>query len=111
MIRFGWLVGLLACGAAPEPKTAAECGALGDATARENCRFGFLRPLFEAGDVAGFEAALAGIDDPLARDLVRLRLAIDDPSRADLLCGRVETPSGREKCQQVLGRPHLRAPR
>jgi len=105
-----WLV-LLGCGSVPEPTTVAGCAAIGDATARENCRFGFLRPLFESGDIAAFEAALGGIEDPLARDLVRLRLAIDDPSRADRLCGRVETASGRGKCQQVLGRPHLRAPR
>lgn len=105
------LVLWLACGGPATPTTVADCAAIGDATERENCRYGFLRPLFEKGDLQGFEAALGTLEDPLARDLVRLRLAIDDPSRADRLCGRVETGAGREKCQQVLGRPHLRAPR
>lgn len=99
---------LLAC--AGEPATLDDCASLGDEAARENCRLDRLRPLWQSGDRAAFDAGLAALSDPASRDLVRLRIAIDDPAGA-ALCEEVETAQGREKCDRILGRPHLRAPR
>jgi hypothetical protein len=103
------ILGLVACGGAP--KTLEGCATLSDAAAREDCRLEQLVPLFEAGDEAAFAEGLAQVDDPLSRDLVRLRLAVGNPHRAGHLCRTVETEDAQEKCRQVLGRPHLSAPR
>ena len=94
---------LLAC--QPEPTNVAECAQLGDAAAREECRYGFVAPL--VGDTKALDAALADIAEPESRDLLLLRLAIAEPQKAGRLCERVTTPGADEKCRQVLGRPHL----
>jgi hypothetical protein len=104
------LILALACGGG-EPTTLEGCDALSDATSREDCRLRVLAPVFEKGSAEEFDAAIGKLEDPLSRDLVRVRLAIDDPSKADRLCMQVETDGARQKCEQVLGRPHLRAPR
>lgn len=83
-----------------------DCDDIGDPRAREDCRFAKVANALE--DPAAFDAALGAITDPDARDLVLLRLAVQHPERAGELCGRVQTDVAREKCQQVLGRPHLR---
>ena len=100
---------LLGCGSAPQ--TLQDCAGLAGATEREDCRLEMLVPLFEAGDMQAFEQGLATLEEPVSRDLVRLRLAVADPSKAGHLCRGVETDDARTKCKQVLGRPHLAAPR
>ena len=103
---------LLACGGAvATPSTVEGCAALSAATDRENCRLELLEPVFAGGDEAAFDKAVAALEDPSSRDLVRLRIAIRDPARAHKLCLQVETDGAKEKCRQVLGRPHLRADR
>jgi hypothetical protein len=99
-----------ACGGG-EPTTLTDCASLASMPAREDCRLRMLEPVFASGDAAAFDRALAELEDAASRDLVRLRLAVADPSRADVLCEQAETEGARAKCQQVLGRPHLRAPR
>ena len=45
------------------------------------------------------------------RDLLIIELAVADPQKGSRLCPRVKTPLGERQCQQVLGRPHLGAPK
>ena len=102
---------LLACQS--EPANVGECVALAPPTAVEDCRLRLVQPLID--DDAALDAALAEIEDLGSRDLLLLRLAISDPPRAARLCRRVVTDGAKERCRQVLGRPHLqttrRAPR
>ena len=51
----------------------------------------------------------ANMDDT-THDLLLLELAIRSPQHSTLLCKRVKTTAAIEKCQQVIGRPHLSAP-
>ena len=104
---------LLACA---QPKTVSECARLSDETKREECRFDLLEPLLPAPGApptdrkafqSTLDAALTSIDDPRSRDLLLLRLAIASPASAGYLCTKVQTDGARERCQQVLGRPHL----
>jgi hypothetical protein len=107
MLLWWWLW----CGRPPETPDLAACSAMADMTAREDCRLKAIEPLFHSKDQAAFERAVASLEDPASRDLVRLRLAIDDPAHGGKLCEQVETKAAQRKCRQVLGRPHLRAPR
>ena len=95
---------LVAC----DPTDPADCLSLRDAVARENCLFKELSALYPDQPDA-FRAGLQALDSAASRDLIRLRLAIADPSRSAELCREVETHDAEEKCRQVLGRPHLRA--
>ncbi len=101
-----WLLAAACVGGAPE--TLADCALMRDATAREDCRLALTLPL--VGDAVALEAAFAQIDDPLSRDLLRIRLAVRDPARAGTLCEGVSTEAAATRCRQVLGRPHLRTP-
>jgi hypothetical protein len=95
-----------ACAGAPD--TVAGCAALADAAAQEDCRYRLVGPL--VGDTTKLSAALAEVRasaSPQSHDLLLLRLAIDAPAQAGALCQQVQTEGAREKCQQVLGRPHL----
>lgn len=89
-----------------------DCPSLRDPVERENCYFENASKAFNAADPTGgptFVEALARIEPAASRDLVRLRIAIDRPAQAGALCRQVETPGARDKCRQVLGRPHLGA--
>lgn len=100
---------LLAC-ADPEPETLPACAALSPPTAVEDCRYRLVSPL--VSDPAALQAALGEITDDTSRDLLLLRLAVNHPDKASLLCRQTTTPPAQQKCQQVLGRPHLsRRPR
>ena len=74
---------------------------------RGECQFAQVRQAWEQHDEAAMEAALQRIDDPLERELALVRLAILSPHEAPTLCGRVTQSVARQKCQQILGRPHL----
>ena len=41
------------------------------------------------------------------QDLLLLTLAIRNPSSAGQFCKQVHTDAARDKCRQVIGRPHL----
>jgi hypothetical protein len=86
---------------------AGDCTKAHDAVARENCLFEAASAAWKRG-VPAFRKSVKAIPSPESRDLVRLRIAIDDPAGAAQLCAEVETEPAREKCRQVLGRPHLR---
>ena len=97
-----WVLGLASCGEK-------SCASLSDPVARENCQFELVSAFYDQGDEA-WKQALADVDSPASRDLIRLRLAVQDPSRAPLICHDVETREAQAKCQQVVGRPHLMSP-
>lgn len=74
---------------------------------RGECEFSQVKSAWEQKDTAGTEAALQRIEDPLERELALVRLAILSPAEAPALCKRVKLEVPRQKCQQILGRPHL----
>ncbi len=76
-------------------------------TCDADCRFERALAALAAGNEAGMHEEIAKITDPLEQDLVRLRVATADPAGAATLCNDVTTDFARQKCQQVLGRPHL----
>lgn len=85
-----------------------DCAALKDPVKHENCLFE--RATLERGKGPdALELFLKSVPEATSRDLIRLRLAIADPAQAGPLCDRAETPPVKEKCRQVLGRPHLRS--
>ena len=46
--------------------------------------------------------------EPLeSQDLLLLTLAIRNPTKAGQFCKQVRSEAAKEKCQQVIGRPHL----
>lgn len=97
------LILLWACGADRAPGLAG-CTSLSGAE-REECRFVEARKLVDQPEA--LDAGLVDLE-PLARDLLLVRLAMDTPTASAVLCGRVSTDVGRQRCQQILGRPHLR---
>ncbi len=92
---------LAACGT----DASGDCGELPPGRALEECRYTRARAAAEQPEA--LDAALADIDDPASRDLLLLRLAVDLPARAPELCRRITTPAARDKCDKVVGRPHL----
>ena len=100
---------LLAC----QPGTLEGCAKISNEAAREECRYSLaLQAVLPDGadgdvDAAALKKTLAAIDDPLSRDLLLLRLAIAAPTEGARLCMQVSTEGAKQKCQQVLGRPHL----
>ena len=98
-----------ACATTPEPTRLEDCAAVTDAVARGDCQLKFTTPLLE--DPKALDAALALVPEGVERDALIARLAVTDPRRGARLCKAMTTPEGQQKCQQVLGRPHLGAPR
>ena len=76
-------------------------------TCDADCRFDRALAALGRGDEAAMRAEIDTLSDPVQRDLLRLRVATTEPARAGQLCAEVTTDFAREKCQQVLGRPHL----
>lgn len=103
----GLLLALAACSSAP-PQTMSGCAGLDEPTEREDCR---LRVAGEHLDeLEALRRQIALVSSPESRDLLRIRLAVQDPHRAGPLCRDAETNPAAQRCQQVLGRPHLRTP-
>ena len=84
------------------------CAGLEDERARQDCRFEAAAAL--AHDEAALDAALDDIEDDGLHDLLVLRLVARAPAQAEGLCLRVRTPVAKEKCDHVMGRPHLVTP-
>lgn len=96
----------LACSGAPAPppESVAECAGL-DGVDVEECRFAFAKRA--AKDPKALDQVLAAIPEPLSKDLVLVRLAFDAPGSSARFCAAVTTDVGRQRCQQITGRPHL----
>jgi hypothetical protein len=57
-----------------------------------------------------FDAKISTLENA-DRDLLLLRLAVQQPRYSTILCRRVQSQNAKEKCKQVIGRPHLTTPR
>jgi hypothetical protein len=91
--------------AQPEPQDIVACATLPTQTAIEDCRYRLAAP--HLTDPAALRADLAQIADPISHDLLLQRLSVNHPAQAGALCRQMKTEQGRQKCQQVIGRPHL----
>lgn len=100
------ILALLGCS---RPPGLEGCAGIRDGETRETCRFEEAKALAAAGRIDALTAGLATIEDPMARDLLVVRLVVDDTTLADRLCPAVTTEAGKQRCQQILGRPHLRS--
>jgi hypothetical protein len=96
------LILLLGCG---RPPGLEGCEREGDPIAREDCRYDAVKVLLD--DRAAFAAAVDRITPETSRDLVLIRLSVDHPEKAQELCRMVRTAAAQDKCQKVIGRPHL----
>ena len=63
------------------------------------------------GDWKRFDERLQTVDDLVSKDLLLLQLAVQQPRHSTELCKRVQSSGAKEKCKQVIGRPHLTIPR
>lgn len=72
-----------------------------------DCHFERAQLALDNPDPAVLAAAIAAAGEPIEQDLLRVRLAAIRPALGPKLCAEVTTPAAREKCQQVVGRPHL----
>ena len=102
-----WFTLLVACHA--PPSSLPECTTLSAQSEQEECRFRLIQPIAE--DDTALTEALKQVPEGVSRDLLLLRLAIENPPRAARLCRRVSTEGAKTRCQQVLGRPHLQTTR
>jgi len=96
------LILLFACG--PEATGLARCDAMKASTEREECRYA---EIVKLGTGPELTAALAGYD-PATRDLLLVRVVMNQPDQSAVLCAQVTTEFGRQRCEQIEGRPHLR---
>ena len=100
---------LLGCAEDSSPSTStsanpSDCSTVDDWQNRLDCAYEQAEPLVETD---GLEANLAKLDAKEDRDMVLYRLAVNHPQQANRLCQMVTTRAFVEKCQQVVGRPHL----
>ncbi|MAA79780.1 MAG: hypothetical protein CL916_11020 [Deltaproteobacteria bacterium] len=58
-----------------------------------------------------FDAQLNNISDPIKKEILLIQLAVQNPQYSKILCTKVQTYGAKEKCQKVIERPHLSAPR
>lgn len=86
----------------------AACDGVSDPVSKEDCRYQVVKKLLD--DRPAFTAAVDSITPDTSRDLLLYRIAFDEPKRAPELCRMVRTAATKEKCEKVLGRPHLAGP-
>ena len=55
-----------------------------------------------------FDQTISQITDVQQKDIILLKLAVKEPKFGPALCQRTRTENAKEKCRQVVGRPHLR---
>lgn len=107
-----WLVVLLglctAMGCESTPTTMAECSELSQPMAREECYLSIAQGL--DWNPPTLEAALAEVPSVNSRDLLRLRLAVQEPVRLGFLCRGVEGEDAQKRCHNIVHRPHLQKP-
>ena len=101
-----WFLMVLACSGEPE---FTGCQGVSPGPDQEECRF--QEALQIQSNREALTRFLSEISDDSSRDLIAIRLAVRDPSEFGWLCDGVSTRTAGDRCRQVLGRPHLRAPR
>jgi hypothetical protein len=100
------LCGLVACEQAPA--TIDDCTALAAPVEREQCYFGLVQAV--AYDHQALERTVGEIPLPMSRDLIRLRMAVNDPVQLGWLCKNVEGEDAQTRCINIVRRPHLLKP-
>ena len=90
------------------PETVADCVKLTDAVEQENCYFGFAQAAVQ--DRAALQQTIQAIPSATSRDLLRLRMAVQDPVRLGWLCKNVEGTDAQTRCSNIVRRPHLLKP-
>ena len=88
--------------------TIQDCTASIGAMDREECYFQIAQGL--GGERDALAAAVAQIPSRDSRDLLRLRLAVQDPIAWGWLCKEAEGEDARLRCVNVIRRPHLLKP-
>lgn len=87
------------------PTTEARCAQVSAPARREAClREVWLR---DAQTPEAIAAAVAASEDPVTRDLLRLRLVAGEPVQAGLICPQVEGARAQRLCRLLEGRTHL----
>ena len=61
----------------------------------------------QVDDPRAMQAEISTFSDPTDQDMIFYRPAFNHPERAQEFCSQTQTRAFVEKCQQVLGRPHL----
>lgn len=69
-------------------------------TKQENC-------WFEKAKQEGIENVIPKISTAESRDLLRLRIIVNDPSMSPSVCKGAETDLVRKRCETFFLRPHL----
>jgi hypothetical protein len=85
--------------------SAATCAGLYDRASRLACRARL--GLDEAGDMRDIRKAVDQSSDPTERDLLLLRLVLDDPHRGRWACEQIADPRLGAWCDDAKGRTHL----
>ncbi len=101
-----WFLLTIACSGEPEFMG---CQSVVPGPDQEECRF--QEALQLQSNRTALSRYLREITDDSSRDLIAIRLAVRDPFEFGWLCDGVSTRTAGDRCRQVLGRPHLRAPR
>ncbi|MBM4390945.1 MAG: hypothetical protein FJ090_07460 [Deltaproteobacteria bacterium] len=87
----------------------ADCALRYDRAARLECRAE--RGLDASDDMQDLRARVEATENPVERDLLLLRLVMDDPHRGRWACARVEDLRMGAWCRDVVGRSHLQPAR
>lgn len=83
------------------------CATVNDGAERDECRFEEAVKLLDAGKVDEVVAAAATVTEVTSRDLLLVRLAVHAPKHAARICQPITSAMGRQRCDQITGRPHL----
>lgn len=86
-------------------RTGANCASMYDRSKRLDCRAA--QGLDALADMADVGRRLDETADPAERDLLLLRLVMDDPRRGKWACERLTDPTMAGWCRDVAGRTHL----
>lgn len=86
-----------------------ECESQSDPVATNNCYLARAVESYDR-DHDEYRQIVSSISDADSRDLLRVRLLVDVPGRADDLCPDMETPSGETTCETLWAKPHISNP-
>ncbi len=90
------------------PETVGNCAALKAPLDQENCYFGFAQAASHSRDE--LKQTIQSIPSSTSRDLLRLRLAVQDPVRLGWMCKEAESTDAQTRCSNIVRRPHLQKP-
>ena len=82
-----------------------DCSIIEDWQDQHECVYA--KALMQVDDPQAMNAEISTLSEPTDQDMIFYRLAFNHPERAQEFCSQTQTRAFVEKCQQVLGRPHL----